>query len=414
MSIKLDTELAVQGTRFLVYPQPRTLKAFSKPEVVIVSVPPKDVQPGPSDRRMYVVDPPKKRPYGPRTAPPYSGKASEPLSAAHNGHFTHVKPESREFAVAAMYATVRRVLDIWEDYLGKPLRWVFAGDYDRLELLPLVKFENAQAGHGFLEFGFARNARRSDLRDAYCLNFDVLAHEFGHCMIDSLIGYPESDATTSIDYGAFHESGADLVSIVSALHFDSVVKHILDSTKGNLFSKNELSRIGELSESRELRRAFNNLKMSDVGDEPHDRSEPLTGAFFDVFVEVFQKKLVDRGLITADLAQRSTQGIGVDLKDPRFPKEFAAAYRGKSSDFKQALLEARDYLGLLLARVWKSLPPDNMSFSDIYKRARKADSSLSSGAHRKTIDECFAWREIGATQHPRTMRIRSIRSCRAH
>lgn len=411
MSIKLDIKLAVEGTRFLVYPQPRTLKAFSKPEVVVVSVPPSEIQPGPSDRRMYVVDPQKKRPYGPRTAPPYSGKTSEPLTADRNGHFTHVQPETREFAVAAMYATVRRVLDVWEDYLGKPLTWIFTGDYDRLELLPLVQFENAQAGHGFLEFGYARNAKRGRLNDAYCLNFDVLAHEFGHCMIDSLIGYPHSDTTTSIDYGAFHESSADLVSIVSALHFDSVVKHILDSTKGNLFSKNELSRIGELSESRELRRAFNSIKMSDVGDEPHDRSEPLTGAFFDIFVEVFQKKLVDRGLISTDLAQRSTQGIGIDLDDPRFPREFAAAYRGKSSEFKQALLESRDYLGLLLARVWKSLPPDNMGFSDIYKRARKADSIISKGGHRKTIDECFAWREIGTTQKPRSMRVRSIKRC---
>lgn len=179
MSQRLDRQIRTSGTKFRIYPQPRTLPSFQKPEVVTVSVPPHEIAAGPADARMYVADAVRKRAYGPRTEPPYTGPVHPPVSASRSGHFTHLKPETREFAAAAMYATVRRVLDIWEDYLAKPLDWIFTseGGPSRLELLPLVRFENAQAGFGFLEFGFAQRPKLARLRDAYCLNFDVLAHD---------------------------------------------------------------------------------------------------------------------------------------------------------------------------------------------------------------------------------------------
>jgi hypothetical protein len=45
MSVQLDKKVAETGTRFLIFPQPRYLKAFSKPEIVYVSVTPDEIQP---------------------------------------------------------------------------------------------------------------------------------------------------------------------------------------------------------------------------------------------------------------------------------------------------------------------------------------------------------------------------------
>jgi hypothetical protein len=103
-----------------------------------------------------------------------------------------------------------------------------------------------------------------------------------------------------------HESAGDLVAIVASLHFDSLVTHLLDATKGNLLTINGLDRVGELSDSREIRVAFNAKRMSDVGEEAHERSLPLTGAIFDSMVEVFQQELVDKKLISPELRLRST------------------------------------------------------------------------------------------------------------
>ena len=52
-----------------------------------------------------------------------------------------------------MFGVVRRVLDIWEDYLGHEVRWHFADLLPRLELIPLVEWDNAQSGFGFIETG---------------------------------------------------------------------------------------------------------------------------------------------------------------------------------------------------------------------------------------------------------------------
>ena len=97
----------------------------------------------------------------------------------------------------------------------------------------------------------------------------MLAHELGHSIIFSEVGIPNSLNDEAIDYGGMHESAGDLVAIVATLHFESVVDHLLRHTKGNLFTANELSRVGELSNSEQIRVAFNSDRMSDVGDEPY-------------------------------------------------------------------------------------------------------------------------------------------------
>ena len=215
-------------------------------------------------------------------------------------------------------ATVRRVLDIWQDYFGHVLEWHFESDFARLEMIPLIEWDNAQSGYGFLEFGFGRTPSGTiDHTRPYCENFDVLAHELGHSIIFSEVGVPASPADEAVDYGGMHESSGDLVAIIGSLHFHSLVDHLLEMTKGNLLTINGLDRVGELSESREIRVALNAKRMSDVGDEPHERSLPLTGAIFDTMVEVFQQDLVEKGLISEDLRVRSTNlpGGRADIRD---------------------------------------------------------------------------------------------------
>jgi len=412
MSMKLDAELRETGTRFRIFPQPRFLSAFSAPETVTISIPPDRIQPGPSDDRMYVIDALNKLPYSKLNRPPYRDAHGELVKPNEHGHFDHLEVGTREFLCATMYATVRRVLDIWEDYFEEPIAWHFESDFERLELIPLIEWDNAQSGYGFLEFGYGRNSNGGiDHSRPYCENFDVLAHELGHSIIFSKIGVPVNPADTAVDYRGMHESAGDLVAIIASLHFDSVVNHILNSTRGNLFTVNELDRLGELSDSREVRVAFNNLRMSDVGKNPHDRSVPLTGGFFDIMVEVFQKKLVNYGLINQDLADRSTQGTnrGQDLE--QIQKDFNAAYKGNEAGFKIALLEARDYLGRLLALTWSKLDPNFLTYHDILRELFRADRELTGGEHHRTIRECFAWREISLVPNSFLLQPHTLDNC---
>ncbi|CCH54590.1 hypothetical protein BN8_03774 [Fibrisoma limi BUZ 3] len=412
MSVKLDVRLESVGTRFRLFPQPRFLSAFQTPETVYISVPPEEIKPGPADNRMIVIDAINKLPYSRFFRPPYIGAKNPPVQPSSDGHFDHLDIESREFSCATMYATVRRVLDIWEDYFGHQIEWHFEADFSRLELIPLIEWNNAQSGYGFLEFGYGRSITGGiDRTRPYCQNFDVLAHEIGHSIIFSKIGVPENSQEEHLDFWGMHESAGDLVAIVASLHFDTVITYILNKSCGNLFTVNELDRVGELSESREIRIAFNYKRMSDVGAEPHDRSVPLTGGIFDVFVEVFQKELVNNGLITQALADLSNSGPNQsqDLSD--IQNRFAAAYKGNEAGFKDALLFARDYLGQLLAITWSNLSPNHLTYHTILRGLLRADRQITNGEHQDTIRTCFAWREISLIPGSLLLRPHTVQEC---
>ncbi|MBG0564294.1 hypothetical protein [Actinoplanes aureus] len=419
MSLELDRRISDSGTRFRIFPQPRFLQKadgsgplFPEPEQVVIALEPAAIQPGPADDRMFVVDAIGKLPYNRFFRPPYQGAFQPPIRAGENGHFDHLDPNSREFSAATMYATVRRVLDIWEDYFGHTIQWHFESDFSRLELIPLIEWNNAQSGYGFLEFGFGRTANGTiDHTRPYCENFDVLAHELGHSIIFAEVGFPASPTDDGVDYGGMHESAGDLVAIIASLHFNSVVDLLLESTKGNLLTINGLDRVGELSDSRQIRIAFNGLRMSDVGEEPHDRSLPLTGAIFDTMVEVFQQDLVAKKLITEDLRTRSTNLPGTAHDLTQIQDEFTSAYTGNEAAFKDSLLLARDYVGRLLAVTWGKISPDFLTYHSILRTMLQADRDLTGGVNAGIIRECFAWREIAPLPTSLMMRQHTLANC---
>ena len=134
--------------------------------------------------------------------------------------------------------------------------------------------------------------------------------------------------------------------------------------------------------------------MSTVTNESHDLSKPLTGAIFDIMVEVYQKELVNEQLISQDLADRSYHGPDEDEDDERIQKEFRKAYNGREKKFKTALLIARDYVGKLLATTWSQVTADHLTYATVVKCLLAADRALTDGRHQDTIRDCFAWREV--------------------
>lgn len=389
-----------RGTRFRLYAQPPVLESVGEPETVWISRPPGSVGPGPADERMYVVDAiGKATPYGFPSLPPWQGSRHAPVQPGRDGHFDHLDPASREFMAAHMYGTLRFVLDVWERYWGAEIPWQFAADYRQLELVPVVEWNNAHSGYGFIETGYARPNEAN--RQPFCLNFDVLAHELGHAFMYALLGTPPANQLNA-QYLALHESAADCVAMVAVLHFDSVVDRLLERTSGNLYLPNELNRIGELSETSQIRLATHSLKLADVPDlgtpahrlsyqQLHAMSLPLTGALFDVLVEVFEALLVEDKLITRDLDELSRQEL-----DPPYElvqAEFDLAYAGRHDAFKSALIDARDYVGRCLATAWRTLSWDS-AFGDIAAALLVADREVARGAGQVIILDNLLWRGI--------------------
>jgi hypothetical protein len=390
------------GTRFRLYPQPPVLTSIRGPETVWVALEPGSIGPGPSDDRMYVVDAVgKNRPYDFPYLPPYRGARNPPVAPGFDGHFDHLDdPWSRDFMAAHMYGTLRFVLDAWEKYFGGPVPWHFADERPRLELVPLVEWNNAHSGFGFIETGFARPGAADP--QPFCLNFDVLAHELGHSFIYQLLGTPPP-GRVGAGYVAFHESAADCVAMIAVLHFDSVVDRLLERTSGNIYLPNELNRIGELSETEEIRLASQSLTLADVPDlrtpvaqlsqpQRHSQSLPLTGAVFDILVDVFQSLLVEDGLISGELDDFSRPEVSA-TDEAAVQAGFDAAYAGRHDGFKAALLDARDYVGRCLAAAWPQLSWD-VRYAQVAAAMLEADAWLAGGAGRSLLIENLRWRGI--------------------
>jgi hypothetical protein len=393
------------GARFKLFPQAPFLHPGAEPETVWVTLPPGGIGPGPQDRRMYVVDPIGKTqhygiaqfpdPASPPYLPPWDGPSRAPALPDAAGHFDYLEPGTRQFEMAHLYAAVRFTLDVWERYFGHPIPWHFRPPYERLELSLLRTVKNAFAGFGFLEVG----AHVTDAREyhPFSLNFDIVAHEVGHLIIYSEVGLPVPELMED-EYFGFHESAADLVALLAVLHFDSVVERLLETTRGNLYTLNELNRFAELSEDEQIRIAGNARRMSEFVDgwtKEHDLSEPLTGALFDILVDIFHESLLERGLIRPEVEDLADQVQRVPAYEPLIQAFFDEAYAANPEGFREALLEARDYLGLALAETWRRLPAESLNYDDVAAILLGVERDLSGGRLARLMRENFLWREIG-------------------
>lgn len=392
MPVEQDERVRTFGTKVRLFPQAPFLAGFSEPEVVWLSPPAGTVGPGPSDDRMYVVDAVEKpTPYEFPYLPPFYGAAYPPVTPGPEGHFDHLDVTSRHFLATHLYGSLRRVLDIFESYFGRPLEWHFRERYKRLEIIPSLDWDNAQSGYGFMEFGYVTD-NVGHVRP-FGLNFDAIAHELGHAILFSVLDVPLPGAWTP-QFGGFHEASSDLVALVSAMHFETVLDRLLRVTRGNISTLNELNRISELSDSQQIRIASNSRKMSEVTTEVHDISRPLTGAFFDLLVYVFCDELYRRNLIGRELWMLAQADNWRNREPDWIQAAFDEGYKYRHFQFKAALMEARDALGARLAATWSSLSPNLLRYSDVARACLAADRRMSGDRYQCELRQIFAWREI--------------------
>jgi hypothetical protein len=132
---------------------------------------------------------------------------------------------------------------------------------------------------------------------------DVVCHELGHALLDSI--KPQLWDAASLEIAAFHESFGDISAILSALQIQSLRVAVLQETANVLYRASRLSRLAEqlgwairqsnpsAVESDCLRNAMNSFFYRDpdtlpsqapataLSSEPHSFSRVFTGAFFE-------------------------------------------------------------------------------------------------------------------------------------
>jgi hypothetical protein len=172
---------------------------------------------------------------------------------------------------------------------------------------------------------------------------------------------------------------------------------VLRATSGYLYESSLLSRIGEWGHGQAdvERNAFNEATMASARADPklnkHKLSSPFTGAVYDLLVEIFVGHLARAGAISRPLADDCRHEPGRPTAD--LSAAFARAIRGRQVVFAEALRQARDDLGALLAGAWLATGGGNISFGRVLAGLIESDRALGLG-HAAFIREVFAARGI--------------------
>ncbi|WP_395014538.1 hypothetical protein [Dongia sp.] len=408
------------GTRFNLFVQPPIQGDRNETEVISVSSPAGSLRAGPADDRMYTVEPVGKTyPYGASRGPygtpfiylpPWTGRRRAPAEPNDSGHFDHLHPGDPGFNAAHVFGAIRFTLDVWERYLGQPVLWHFQEHFDRLEISLLPEWNNAQYGYGYLEIGsLYEHGRRIA---SFALDFDVIAHEVGHAVVYGVLGVPRADAEYP-EYLGFHESFSDLVSLLAAMHFPSVVTGALAQSGGNLSRENRLTRFAEFAPHRQLRRANNRRTMAEFTrrfKDEHALSQPLTGAIFDILSDVYHENLVELGLISREIENLADIAEHDSAADVVVQQVFEDAFASDPPGFRAALEQARDVIGAYLAETLWGLRADFLDYGDVARAFSAADRVLGGGRYARIIRRNFAQRGIGRFHAGKRERTRSPHS----
>jgi len=195
--------------------------------------------------------------------------------------------DTAQFRQVNCWAILQKALNFFEEGfgLGRRISWGFEGN--RLIVVP-------QAGYGKNAY-YDRESKSlqfyyfdaQDERVHTCLSADIVAHEFGHAVLDGI--RPYFLEAVNPETGAFHEFMGDMTAILFAFRNSTFRKQVADDTNGDISEAKVLSSIArqfgeEVTGKPYLRTGLNTKTMSSVADDPrpHNMSQVLTGALFDI------------------------------------------------------------------------------------------------------------------------------------
>jgi hypothetical protein len=271
---------------------------------------------------------------------------------------------TRQFHQVSVWALVQCALSFFEDgsALGRSIPWAFEGN--RLIVVPHAGFgENAfyDRSSKSLQFYYFGDA---DATVYTCLSVDIVNHEFAHAVLDGI--RPLYNESSTPQTGGFHEFVGDLAAILLTLKNGTLRRQLAESSGGKFENATTLSSLAEefgqaVNGRPYLRSAVNQSTMADMVDEtePHRLSEVLTGAMFDVLIEIgksYQKQEEDRDTKTpvqafwfaADRMQR----MAVQPLDLLPPVEVTFRDYAMAVCRSQRLadpIDPEDYYGMLIA-----------------------------------------------------------------
>ncbi len=289
-------------------------------------------------------------------------------------------PGTKEFDQVNSFYYTTFTLRMYERYARRSIPWSFPTP--RIMVDPHVGNEaNAFYNEQDRLLGFHYFEAQGEAVST-ATSADIVSHEAAHAILDGLRDlYNES---FGLGPASFHESFGDMSAVLVALHDDSLVRRLLEWTKGDLRMDSFITAIAEqmtasLRESGMsapertvyLRNALNDLKAipfdelpyvpdnpeMELGRQVHNYSRLFTGAFYDILAGIYEK-----------LSQDMPSHLAVH--------------------------RARDMVGYMLVSAIELGPVGEFDFSDMARAFLAADAVLYDGRHHGILTEVFGERRI--------------------
>jgi len=285
---------------------------------------------------------------------------------------------------------------------------------------------NAYYNRNCLKFFFskARNAKKI----IYTADSaDIVAHELGHAILDSL--KPNMFHVQGLELWAFHESFADITAILSVMQHNEIMQKALKQTKGDLMRPNVISKIAEqvgnaifsISRGRDGRKPgsirdatdvfiYQNPKklpqkapVNELARESHSFGRVFLGAWYQLMVEIYNKNIADKmgNRIECLSSARDTAARYVLKSVVRVPstaqfleaiaKGMIVADKEEGGKYSEILDRVFTYRNLIQPRVRMM---SNTDWNDIRKNLQKDDQVV---GHKNGL--------VAKLSRPRTLRL---------
>ncbi len=293
---------------------------------------------------------------------------------------TFPKPGTVEFQASHLLVILSRAYDVWENYFGAPYNWQ-SGKV--LTVVPRAGRDfNAYYDRSALKFFYTDDSITKRMMYT-CESSDVAAHECGHAILDA--HHPDYWSSLHPETGAFHEAFGDITALLTTLQFPSVRERLIKETAGDLRQSSNVTRLAEqlgkalfaefgkeVAGATALRDLVNTFRYQEtwklpatasstrLSSESHSFSRVFSGAFYQIFVGMYEsKRKADEKLSAED-----------------------------------ALVQTRDDVGKMLATALVLAPPGDAVFRVIATSMFKAEQQLFQGANFEILKKVFSNRRI--------------------
>lgn len=389
---------------------------------IIFKVPWETLKPGPVGEYIEVVD------YDPSSNCFYKPvNLDDPYTLAQDG--LDPAESNPQFHQQMVYAVSMITIKNFERALGRKILWspyrdksgYAAGYVQRLRIYPhALREANAYYSPQKKALLFGYFSAAPDTPSLLmpggtvftCLSHDIIAHEITHALLDGM--HRRYIEATHPDSLAFHEAFADIVALFQHFTFPEVLKDQIARTRGDLASQNLLGQLAQefgkaIGHYGSLRDALGKINEETgkweplVTDpmsyqkimEPHERGSILVATIFDIFSNIYRRRV-------ADLLRIATGGTGMlspGSLHPDLVNRMAQEASKTAGQILKICIRALDYC-----------PPMDINFGDYLRAMITADYDLveeDNLDYRIAIIEAFQRRGI-FPDHVKNMSVESL------